>query len=105
MIKRIVKLTFRPEAVDAFITEVFEQSKQQIRAFPGCVHMELLRDVNVPNVLFTMSKWENELALEAYRNSDLFKFTWARTKALFAERAEAWSMEVLDVPAALEPIS
>lgn len=98
MIKRIVKLTFRPEAVDAFITEVFEQSKAQIRAFPGCLHMELVRHLAAPNVLFTLSKWENEIALDTYRQSELFKHTWAKTKALFSEKAEAWSVEVLDEP-------
>lgn len=98
MIKRVVKMTFRPEAVDAFIYEVFEQSKSQIRAFPGCKHMELLRGLAQPNVLFTLSLWEDETALDVYRQSELFQNTWARTKALFAERAEAWSMEVLDEP-------
>jgi quinol monooxygenase YgiN len=99
MITRIVKLTFRPEAVDAFISEVFEQSKQQIRAFPGCMHMELCRNIAEPNVLFTVSQWENELALDTYRQSELFQDTWAKTKALFSEKAAAWSLEVLDVPA------
>ncbi len=98
MIKRIVKLTFRPEAVDAFISEVFEKSKIQIRVFPGCLHMELLRNIAEPNVLFTLSMWENELALDTYRHSELFKDTWAKTKVLFLEKAEAWSTEVLDHP-------
>jgi quinol monooxygenase YgiN len=98
MIKRVVKLTFRPEAVDAFISEVFEKSKVQIRAFPGCLHMELLRNIAAPNVLFTLSMWENEVALDTYRQSELFKETWAKTKVLFLEKAEAWSTEVLDHP-------
>jgi len=60
--------------------------------------MELLRQVNNPNVLFTLSHWENEDALNAYRASELFADTWKKTKALFAEKAEAWSTEVLDKP-------
>lgn len=98
MIKRIVKMTFRPEAVDAFVHEVFEQSKAQIRAFPGCLYMELVRSVATPNVLFTLSAWEDEGALDTYRQSELFQLTWAKTKALFAEKAEAWSVEVIDAP-------
>jgi len=96
MIKRIVKMTFREEAVDTFLRDVFEQSKDRIRAFPGCLHMELLQHAAQPNMLFTLSIWENEADLEAYRQSDLFKATWEKTKALFAEKAEAWSVRVID---------
>ncbi len=96
MIKRIVKLTFREDAVPVFISEVFEQSKARIRAFEGCQHMELLRHKTRPNVLFTLSMWDDEAALEAYRASALFADTWAKTKALFAEKAEAWTVEVID---------
>jgi heme-degrading monooxygenase HmoA len=60
--------------------------------------MELLRNIAAPNVLFTLSMWENELALDTYRQSELFKDTWAKTKVLFLEKAEAWSTEVLDHP-------
>ncbi len=66
----------------------------KIRAFEGCLHLELLRDINRPNIFFTLSFWENESALEQYRQSSLFQTTWENTKVLFAERAEAWSLEV-----------
>jgi quinol monooxygenase YgiN len=96
MIKRIVKLSFDPDKVESFLLDVFEPSKDQIRAFPGCLHMELLRDVNQPNQLFTFSLWENPEALENYRRSVLFQNTWAKTKALFSEKAQAWTVELLD---------
>lgn len=95
MIKRIVKLTFREEAVSNFLNDVFEHSKERIRAFPGCRHMELLQNLNQPNVLFTLSYWDDEAALEAYRQSELFQSTWAKTKVLFAGKAEAWTVEVI----------
>ncbi len=91
-------MTFRPETVDIFLNEVFEPSKTAIRAFPGCRHMELLRYKQAPEVLFTLSYWEDETALDHYRHSELFRTTWAKTKVLFAERAEAWSVEVIDAP-------
>ncbi|MCC7244586.1 MAG: antibiotic biosynthesis monooxygenase, partial [Saprospiraceae bacterium] len=75
-IKRIVKMTFQPEKVPTFIEEVFEQSKDKIRAFPGCQHMELLRSTEAANVLFTLSIWDSENALNTYRDSDLFAATW-----------------------------
>ena len=87
-------MTFREDVVETFLNEVFEHSKDHIRAFPGCRHMELLRQKNKPNVLFTLSFWDDEVALEAYRQSDLFQTTWAKTKVLFAEKAEAWTVEV-----------
>jgi heme-degrading monooxygenase HmoA len=96
MIKRIVKLTFEPHLVTTFLDDVFEPSKTHIRAFPGCLSMELLKDINTPNVLFTLSYWQSPEDLEAYRHSELFKATWAKTKVLFAGKAEAWSLEVVD---------
>jgi heme-degrading monooxygenase HmoA len=91
-------MTFREDAVEAFVSDVFENSKAQIRAFPGCRHMELLQHTQSPNVLFTLSYWDDEAALNAYRASALFADTWKKTKALFAEKAEAWSTTVLDEP-------
>lgn len=96
MIKRIVKMTFRPDGRASFLETVFEQSKAQIRAFPGCHHMELLQYTDDPNVLFTLSIWDDEAALDRYRRSELFQTTWARTKPLFAQKAEAWSVTALD---------
>jgi quinol monooxygenase YgiN len=98
MLKRIVKMTFREDAVETFLSEVFEHSKTAIRAFPGCRHMELLRSAETPAVLFTLSVWDDAPALERYRQSELFKNTWAKTKVLFADKAEAWSLIVADTP-------
>lgn len=95
MIKRIVKLTFREEEIDNFMI-IFEQSKTKIRAFEGCHHMELLQGLKPNNVLFTLSIWESEMALNNYRHSELFQKTWSKTKALFADRPQAWSVNLID---------
>ena len=92
MIKRIVKLTFRSSEIAAF-RAIFEASKNAIRAREGCLHVELLRSHHQPAVFFTLSYWESEAALEAYRQSELFQNTWAQTKILFADRPEAWSTD------------
>lgn len=89
-------MTFREDSVGTFLRDVFEHSKDRIREFPGCRHMELLRNLKRPTILFTLSIWEDESALEAYRQSELFQTTWAKTKVLFAEKAEAWSVEVVN---------
>jgi heme-degrading monooxygenase HmoA len=98
MIKRIVKMTFREEAVPVFVEEVFEKSKAQIRSFQGCRHMELLQNNARPNVMFTLSIWDSEEDLNLYRASALFADTWAKTKALFADKPEAWTLELIDAP-------
>lgn len=90
MIKRIVKMTFKPERIQDFLG-IFEENKDNIRAFQGCHHVSLLRCTDPNNVFFTYSFWENEAALERYRKSDLFRGTWARTKVLFDAFPEAWS--------------
>ena len=92
MIVRIVKMTFRPEAVPAFL-ELFDERKELIRHFEGCSHLELWREGGKDNVFFTYSHWVAEAALDHYRFSEFFKDTWGRTKALFAEKAQAWSVE------------
>lgn len=93
MIKRLVKLTFQADKTDDFLA-VFESSKNLIRQMKGCQHLELLRDVATPQVFFTLSYWESEADLNAYRDSELFKTTWAKTKILFSDKPQAWSVEV-----------
>ncbi|MEM1320929.1 MAG: antibiotic biosynthesis monooxygenase family protein [Bacteroidota bacterium] len=96
MIKRIVKLTFRPDQVETFLHN-FENNKHNIRTFPGCLHLELLRSTDEPNVFFTYSFWDAPTSLDAYRQSELFAKVWKQTKVLFAQRAEAWSVELFDL--------
>ena len=85
-------MTFEKEKVNEFL-ELFNATKHKIRNMPGCTHLELLNDVNTPTIFFTYSYWQSENDLHNYRNSDLFKSVWNSTKVLFAERAEAWSVE------------
>lgn len=91
MIIRLVKMTFRADGVADF-EQLFEKHHLQIRKFPGCTHLQLLRD---GNVFFTYSHWNSAHDLEKYRNSALFKTVWPATKALFEKPAEAWSTEQL----------
>lgn len=92
MIIRIVKMEFKPEGVQDFLN-LFEERKEKIRHFEGCRHLELWREEKSENVYFTYSIWEDESALNHYRFSELFKDTWSQTKALFQQKAEAWSLK------------
>ncbi len=92
---RMVKLTFHPEHVEAFLAN-FNANKLAIRNFKGVEHLELLNDKSNSNIFFTYSIWQSEQHLENYRNSNLFKGIWAVTKPMFASKAEAWSVDSLE---------
>ena len=94
MLVRIVKMTFREESIDEFIA-IFEDSKEAIRSFEGCLYLELLREKSERAIFFTYSIWQDPQSLSNYRNSKLFEETWAKTKALFTAKAEAFSVERL----------
>ena len=55
----------------------------------------MYRDKTDSNIFFTYSYWENEQDLENYRNSDLFKDIWAKTKPMFNDKPVAWSVDKL----------
>lgn len=95
MIIRIVKLTFNATKIEEF-KNIFSESKMLIRNFEGCKMLHLLQDKIEPNVMFTYSIWKSEEDLERYRNSELFKSTWAKTKPLFDSKAEAWSVNAVE---------
>lgn len=94
MIKRFVKMTFKKEHISTF-KALFDSKKELIAAVEGCTHVELLQDVNNETIFFTFSLWDDPKYLEAYRNSELFKEVWAKTKVLFDAKPEAWSVKVL----------
>jgi heme-degrading monooxygenase HmoA len=83
-------MTFDVEKVDVFLQH-FNANKLKIREFPGCLHLELWQDQVGKNIFITYSWWENEEALNNYRDSELFKIVWANTKVLFSEKPQAYS--------------
>ncbi|HJW29111.1 MAG TPA: antibiotic biosynthesis monooxygenase family protein [Saprospiraceae bacterium] len=96
MIKRIVIMEILP-GQEALFLDIFEEVKQQIRAQPGCLSLEVLDGRHHDHVtLCTISSWANEEALEAYRSSSLFNSTWSRVKPLFAHKARAWTLHPIE---------
>jgi heme-degrading monooxygenase HmoA len=94
MIKRIVQLTLEPEFIEEFKV-FFEARKATINSFEGCTFLELWQDVQEPHKFFTHSIWQSEDHLNRYRNSAFFKETWIQTKAMFAEKAQAWTVTII----------
>ncbi|CAN5748351.1 hypothetical protein BH11BAC7_BH11BAC7_29440 [soil metagenome] len=95
MLTRLVKMKFKEENADEFI-RIFSANKSLIAGFEGCHSVELKRDINTPAIFCTISEWRSADDLEIYRRSELFKGVWAKTKILFAEKAEAWTLENVD---------
>lgn len=92
MITRIVKMTFHTEQIESFL-EVFRTAQPKIAAFSGCHGVSLYRDILHSHIFFTYSIWDNSDALENYRQSELFAVTWSKTKILFSDKPEAWSIQ------------
>lgn len=93
MLVRVVRMTFTPGAVDSFL-QTFDETAPRIRAFEGCHHLELWRDVETPHACTTYSHWTDQTSLDRYRNSELFRSTWADVKPLFDASPEAHSYHV-----------
>ena len=91
MIVRIVKMEFEQTKVTTFLN-LFHSTRDKIAHFDGCTQLDLLNYAGATNVFFTYSIWKSEEHLETYRNSELFKQTWAKTKVLFSNKPEAWSL-------------
>lgn len=90
MIYRVVRLHFRPEETARF-EAFFHERRPLIEAFEGCRYTRLLRNTKEPDVYYTLSEWDSEAHLDHYRFSEFFRETWAFTKSLFAEKAQAFS--------------
>jgi quinol monooxygenase YgiN len=92
MITRVVRLSFKPEAVDSFL-DVMDSFSGSIRNSPGCIELTFFRDTTDPDVFYTISRWEDASDLEAYRNSPLFGSVWKKVKPGFKVPAVAWSLQ------------
>jgi quinol monooxygenase YgiN len=91
MLIRIVRMTFAPEHVPAFLA-LFHSSEDRIRQQPGCRHLELWQDAHNPAIYCTYSHWDDAEVLDGYRTSALFGEVWPATKRLFAAPPVAFSV-------------
>jgi quinol monooxygenase YgiN len=94
MVIRIVKMTFKTESTQQFLS-IFEEYKERIRSAEGCTQLKLLRDEGSPNIFFTYSIWTDAKYLEKYRHSSTFGEVWPQVKPLFAAQTEAWTTQAL----------
>ena len=90
MIYRVVTLHIRAEEA-LFFEDFFRRQKPAIESFAGCRRVQLLRHTTTAATYYTLSEWDSEADLEAYRQSAFFAETWRITKSLFEEKAGAFS--------------
>lgn len=94
MIVRLVCMKVRPEKVEEF-RRVYGEACDRIRAFPGCMFLQLLGDTDGEGNLYTISHWRTAEDLDAYRHSQFFRGVWERLKPMFRDRPWAQSTTVL----------
>ena len=95
MITRVVKLTFSVDKRDVFLN-YFETIKNEIRKSEGCIEVSAFENKHKKGQFFTISKWETEIKLNAYRKSDLFRKVWPTVKEWMIDKPEAWSMNNIE---------
>jgi len=88
-------MQFQEEKLGDFYA-LFAKVRNQIAAFPGCKMLKIYADKSDKSIIFTHSEWASEEDLNLYRNSTLFKATWAETRNLFKAAPAAWSMEEIN---------
>ncbi len=84
-------MEFMPEKVLDF-KKMFNETYSRIRNFDGCRFLELYQDEQDAHTFYTISKWDDEGKLEIYRNSELFRTTWAITRTYFSGPPIAYSL-------------
>lgn len=91
MIIRVVKMKFKVDKIQDFLA-FSDRIKPIIKSQQGCLNLEIFQDNKENSVFFTISNWESEDDLNAYRNSDFFKDVWPKAKKWFSQKPEAWSL-------------
>lgn len=92
MITRIVKLTFNANYCEEFEHQ-FPAVRKIVENSKGCRGVQLQKANK--QLYFTISKWDDETALNDYRKSANFQEIWSKFKANFSEKPEAWTTEEL----------
>jgi len=91
MIVRLVFLPAKPEAFDR-LAELYEEGSKVVRAQKGMRKLELFHDKEDPYTLVTISHWDSDEALQAYRHSEFFKEFWPKVRETLRSRATAQTL-------------
>lgn len=95
MLSRLVRMRFQPDQVETFLA-LYVTMRTKIVSQPGCLSVQLVREIDDPAAFATWSTWESAAALDAYRTSAFFRQYWPQVRVLFRQPAEAISFETID---------
>lgn len=95
MVLRLVRMRFQPDQVETFL-RLYAANAAAIAGQPGCLGVQLVRQMDDPAAFATWSRWESTAALDAYRTGPFFVQFWPQVKALFRSPPEAVSFEEVD---------
>lgn len=93
MIQRIVKLTLSKQTDLEAFRVIYDARNPMKNKVKGCRSVKIMKEINDENVYYTVSMWDSDADLEAYRSSAYFKETWPMVKAHLAVRAEAFTLK------------
>ena len=96
MIIRIVDLQIQERHIER-AKELISEVAPKVRAFNGCLYLELNYDLHKLGHVQTYSRWISEDHLNEYRDSDVFLSFWKNLKPLFEIPARAWSFESREI--------
>ncbi|NQW28698.1 MAG: antibiotic biosynthesis monooxygenase [Flammeovirgaceae bacterium] len=91
MLLRIVRMEFKEPHTKEFLA-LFKKAAPVISSFEGCLKVNVFRDAEQINVVYTNSHWQSVEDLEKYRNSIFFQTTWEKAKKLFSGKPIAYSL-------------
>lgn len=88
---RLVRLSIKKDQVQTF-KALFEEHRETIESFEGCIRLRLWQDQDQPSVFYTCSEWYDISFLESYRSSSFFQSVWKTVKPLFSDKASALNL-------------
>jgi quinol monooxygenase YgiN len=94
MIVRVVELKFEKENLP-LAQKMLEEIAPKVKGMEGCSYLEISSGIKDKGMIFTYSHWSSADALNAYRDSEIFRNFWRDLKKLFADPARAWSLDPL----------
>lgn len=94
MITRIIKFKLKPDSKRAF-DDLIRQFKDELLAFPGVHHLEILSEKGNPDSIFILMIFVSENDLEQFRSSVLNKVIKKRLNELVEGDFLVWMVENL----------
>lgn len=95
MFLRLLHLTINPDA-SALISKFYSDFViPRLADISGCLHASLIRDVENPDEVISMTMWDSKEHAEAYEKSGLFQELMGQANPLLADASE-WKLQLTE---------